>query len=259
MFDWRTSPVHCQAFASLAGANYKDNIPADSGRIRYCRTHYVKENVGRLHRGGQCVLITSSSDAVVVDAGFLPQNVKAWYSTNSATNNERVHPIPIGFVFNQERFQSMLQVDRTQIDRDCLMYVNFTCYRSDSLRHGLYQRFRGESWVTTKGGQSFGDVSPSEYYTDLKRHRFVLSPPGAGPDCHRHWEALVMGAIPIVRSSRALRLLEGLPVLMVDDLAKVTREKLEEEYERLSPLFSNLDLSLLSIDYWKEKLRRWAN
>ena len=36
-------------------------------------------------------------------------------------------------------------------------------------------------------------------------HRFVLSPPGHGLDCHRTWEAILLGAIPIVVDCAYLR------------------------------------------------------
>jgi hypothetical protein len=32
-------------------------------------------------------------------------------------------------------------------------------------------------------------------------YAFVASPYGGGPDCHRTWEALILGCIPIVKSS----------------------------------------------------------
>jgi len=56
---------------------------------------------------------------------------------------------------------------------------------------------------------------------------FVLSPFGNGMDCHRTWEALLCGCIPIVRSYVFRDLFEGLPVLMVDTWEEVTLARLK--------------------------------
>ena len=47
--------------------------------------------------------------------------------------------------------------------------------------------------------------------------QFVLSPLGAGFDCHRTWEALLLGCIPIVKAAKINDLFEGLPVITVHD------------------------------------------
>jgi len=53
-------------------------------------------------------------------------------------------------------------------------------------------------------------------WKSMLEYAFVLSPFGNGMDCHRTWEALLCGCIPIVRSSVFDELFEGLPVLIVD-------------------------------------------
>jgi len=60
-------------------------------------------------------------------------------------------------------------------------------------------------------------TSPREYREMLLNSQFVLSPPGNGADCHRTWEAIYLGAIPIVHKDFwPFNNLE-LPVLVVDD------------------------------------------
>ena len=65
-------------------------------------------------------------------------------------------------------------------------------------------------------------VEPSDdlqyYFSAVRRSRFVLSPPGNGPDCHRTWEAVYLGAIPVVLSGvLADEVFETLPILVVSD------------------------------------------
>ena len=55
---------------------------------------------------------------------------------------------------------------------------------------------------------------------------FTLSPRGGGLDCHRTWEALVLGSVPVVKSSPLDPLYAGLPVLVVGDWTELTVERL---------------------------------
>ena len=63
---------------------------------------------------------------------------------------------------------------------------------------------------------------------DQSKYAFVISPHGNGLDCHRTWEALVLGCIPIVKTSKIDYLYENLPVLIVKDWSDITKELLEK-------------------------------
>ena len=58
-------------------------------------------------------------------------------------------------------------------------------------------------------------------------YAFVASPTGRGYDCHRTWEALVLGSIPIVSRSPIVDVFTGLPVVVVDSWDELDREWLE--------------------------------
>ena len=63
---------------------------------------------------------------------------------------------------------------------------------------------------------------------------FVLSPEGAGLDCHRTWEALLLGCIPIVKRNALSSLLADLPVLVVEDWTEVNHDTLFEYIKTLA-------------------------
>jgi hypothetical protein len=82
---------------------------------------------------------------------------------------------------------------------------------------------------------------------------FVLSPRGCGYDCHRTWEALLLGCIPIVKSSGLDPLYEGLPVLIVKDWSDVTRDRLEQTRD----LFAQRTFAMerLTLAYWMNRIQ----
>jgi hypothetical protein len=63
---------------------------------------------------------------------------------------------------------------------------------------------------------------------------FVSSPMGNGMDCHRTWEALALGCIPIVRTSALDPLFADLPVLIVKQWSDITPEFLVSVHKEYS-------------------------
>jgi hypothetical protein len=80
------------------------------------------------------------------------------------------------------------------------------------------------------------------------KHAFVISPHGGGLDCHRTWEALVLGCIPIVKTSGLDSLYRDLPVLIVKDWSDVTDSLLQSTVRDFRDRVFNYDRLLLS--YW---------
>jgi hypothetical protein len=65
-------------------------------------------------------------------------------------------------------------------------------------------------------------TSPKEYRDLVAASKYVLSPPGNGADCHRTWEAIYLGAIPIVKSEYWPFTGMGLPVLEIPNWEDLT-------------------------------------
>jgi hypothetical protein len=89
-------------------------------------------------------------------------------------------------------------------------------------------------------------------WINMARYAFVVSPHGNGLDCHRTWEALALGCIPIVKSSGIDPLFDELPVWIVKEWSDVTadamRIKIEEFRNR------NFNYDKLTVGYWKSKI-----
>ena len=67
----------------------------------------------------------------------------------------------------------------------------------------------------------------------LSNCKFVISPPGNGWSNHREWEALNLGAVPVVLSHAGVNPVYGaLPVLIVESYEQVTVQFLEREWQR---------------------------
>ena len=71
----------------------------------------------------------------------------------------------------------------------------------------------------------------TENWQNITRYAFALSPYGNGMDCHRTWEILCLGAIPIVCAPHFRQLFQDLPVVNVNSWSEITEELLNDEEE----------------------------
>ncbi len=81
---------------------------------------------------------------------------------------------------------------------------------------------------------------------------FVISPSGVGVDCHRTWEALSLGCIPIVKRYPMSDLFDHLPVVIVDDWCDINEEFLINKLHDLEN--RKFDFSKLLLKYWKYQM-----
>jgi hypothetical protein len=86
----------------------------------------------------------------------------------------------------------------------------------------------------------------------MAQSKFVICPEGNGLDCHRTWEALLMGAIPVIKHSTLDPLFEGLPVLLVDSWDQVTEEFLYAVYACMKT--EHFQHERMFARYWLDKI-----
>jgi len=77
-------------------------------------------------------------------------------------------------------------------------------------------------------------MTPDDYFRELPKYKFVVSPAGNGTDCHRHYEALMAGCIPIVEMHKhILKTYGNCPILYTRDYSEITPEYLETQYSNM--------------------------
>jgi len=92
-------------------------------------------------------------------------------------------------------------------------------------------------------------TSSKEYFTSLPEYKFVISPEGNGVDCHRHYEALIAGCIPILEDNPlVIEKYKGLPILYTKDYSEITEEYLISIYD--SMLNAQYDFSRIFLNYY---------
>ena len=237
--------------------NDLDPLRVKKGDVIFVKTDFIHRFFYQYHPQIQnpYILVTHNSDYTVPRdyAQFLDDpKLLCWYGQNvERCSHPKLHPIPIG-VANQYWSHGDVSVlkraARRSSHKEVLLYLNFDISTYPSHRQMVYDLFKNKSYCHVASNRPYYD-----YLLDMRKSCFVLSPRGNGPDCHRTWEALYMGAIPIVISSELDPLYEGLPVVIVKDYREVTEEFMKEQLVRIR----NQDFSKRSIDmlYWIHKIK----
>jgi hypothetical protein len=87
------------------------------------------------------------------------------------------------------------------------------------------------------------------YFDTLPSYKFVISPEGNGIDCHRHYEALLAGCIPVIERNPVIEeKYKGCPILYTNDYSEITPAYLELKYEEMKT--QTYDFSRLFLEFY---------
>lgn len=226
------------------------------------------------------VLVSGDSDDTIPD-DVLSQdkfnefisndNLVHWYSQNCISDHPKMTRIPVGLdyhtMFEREYMGGGPGITPSEQEYELNTIIasarpvwerNIKCYSNSHLNN----------YPNSPFGYTRNDVVndvPADvvYYekTITKRidswreqvkYAFVISPNGMGMDCHRTWEAILLGCIPIVRKSAIVPLYNDIPVLVVDEWSDITQELLDRSIKTFSELEFSYDK--LTMKYWVDKI-----
>jgi len=168
------------------------------------------------------------------------------FSHNLLDGEQGVIPIPLGlqnathhkfgvtfdFLLQYDEFRHTPVFERT---RDIRVYGNFSDASNPEARKPLKE-------MLTKSRFGFFDrpLSVRGNRAQILRAKFVPSPAGLGPDCYRTWEALYLGAIPVLKKGTiAESITADLPIWVVsewEELMDASDDYLDKKFGELSSL-----------------------
>eukprot|EP00668_Euglena_longa_P041028 GGOE01053991.1.p1 GENE.GGOE01053991.1~~GGOE01053991.1.p1 ORF type:complete len:476 (+),score=128.94 GGOE01053991.1:263-1690(+) len=159
-----------------------------------------------------------------------------WFAKNIDHAHPKMVPIPIGienrFYRNGEHPEDFLDLlsgnHNATASRDVL--INFTPRKWNSDRSHALEAMKKNGF----GSRQIKKVGHKQFLDQSRHYRFILSPQGNGISCHRTWEALYMGCLPLVSPSNDTDVYAGLPVVVVEDWFKVTKEFVDATWTRLA-------------------------
>lgn len=285
LFNCDIHPSNPQS--SIANTEYLDSIP--SKLEEYFLKHnnsaasifvpsdglgYFSEQVlPKIQRN--FILVSGDSDLPINNASLgnalqkLLSNplILAWYAQNRDTDDPKLHSLPIGInlhnlwanplqwgggfilpTLQELQLRTIAKNAPNFLDREQKIFCNwhFSIDRAD----------RRECLEKIDRSICFFQPEPKpmvDTWEMQSQYQFVLSPHGAGLDCHRTWEALLLGCIPIVKTAKINDLFEDLPVIAVNEWEEINQHFLKSAAQEMAQ--KSYQLEKLATSYWKSKIK----
>jgi hypothetical protein len=199
-------------------------------------------------------LITHHSDRSV-DRTLLnyieDRRVIKWFAQNLMIKHPKCVAIPIGLEDLWRHNAGLIaHVKRKNpTDRKPIILYGFSVGTNPT------ERKKALSAVANHPCSLHVDLPARSYFKVLLGSMFVLSPPGNGVDCHRTWEAILAGCIPIVKRSMLYDGFSEFPGLIIDDwcdLGDYSEVDLINIFNEKSKYLH--DCRLLEYHYWARKI-----
>lgn len=257
----------CKQFEGKIMTLFIDNIRLypRSIVVKQCDVSYVIGLMSNNDLLGMCaklkknkfIIFTSYEDTPIDDQIVIPKNVLGIHAVNAGYFGGKIHPFPYGLQREINRVNddkdNRIGVLKSEIEvyqqPKKLLYINCGIGRNPD-RQSLID-FVGLPWVTTRFNEDsmfFPYSKYRDFLMEMKDHKFMICPEGHGMDCHRNWELLYMRRVPVMKKSPYFtRLMDGFPVLFIDEWSDVTEELLQQS-DHLFQEAQKMNLNKLDID-----------
>jgi hypothetical protein len=218
---------------------------------------FFKRKVGKVV-GCPYVLVTNNGDENIDElcVSLMGSEVLHWFAHNLTAQHPKITCIPIGLE-NARLHCNGIVMDfvkmRRQMDvitRLPLIMSAFTV-GNNAAERSIAQKALRSSTVCREVER----MNSRAYRHHLVDFMFVASPPGNGFDCHRTWEALYLGVVPVVKKNRFFDSFADIPILQLDewaDLSSYTESDLAKKYADMKPGFART--RMIWMDYWNDQI-----
>lgn len=233
------------------------------------------------------ILVTNNSDWTIPDDiksefDILVQTplMLHWFSQNCVITHPRITRIPIGLdyhtliptrkqtfawsqpekhawgikqdpVYQEQQLDQFKTLSRPFWGREMKAYANFHFLMTT--RYGKTDRV--DAYNTIPKNLVYYEPTKcirATSWGNMIEYAFTISPHGNGLDCHRTWEALCLGCIPIVKTSGLDPLFEDMPVWIVSAWSEVTEENMKNKINEFRE--RTFRYERLGLNYWRDRI-----
>lgn len=233
---------------------------------------FVEEVLGKIKR--PFVLVTGDSDDSVsaaniksIDLLVSNEYMKRWFAQNLEFSHPKVEPMPIGLDYHSgwqdpRHYGSrniLPALQEAELRAICRSAKGFSMRKPLAICDWLGRSAYGDREEARHGIAEDARYVPdgrlprNELWQKYAEYAFVASPFGVGLDCHRTWEAIALGCIPIVKASPMTPLFEGLPVLIIKNWNQITPDYLKRQQQEFG--VREFSYEKLFLTYWLANIR----
>lgn len=164
-------------------------------------------------------------------------------------SHAKVISIPLGVADHYSTWFIMQKALKKQVRKRHLLFSAGSDFGFRPYIRACVEKNVGEEFFYFKEKKSV-----DEFNTALVASKMVLAMPGLGYDTYRLWEALAVGAVPVIEKGVGLdRTVYKLPVLLVEDYYDLTPKLLHQAYTEAiyRALRGEWEYQRMTLQWWK--------
>jgi len=196
------------------------------------------------------ILVTGISDySIDINNNFKSilynPNLIHWFASNPPSEDfDKLSFIPIGFQEYERLGDNLIFLKENLNDHNewekkkNKIYIPYHSLTSPD-RQSIIQKLSKLSFVEVEKTK----LSFQDYINKIKQYKYVLSLRGNGWDCHRNYEIIFSGSVPVMQQGPISKNFKkyDIPYILIKD---VSDKIFDEKY--------NIDKNILLLDYWKK-------
>lgn len=230
--------------------------------IIFIKSEYLEQFFKQVHPKivHPYIILTHNSD-MGVPGKFMhyldDEKILMWFGQNPTVNyHSKFRAIPIGianqYVFPHGQIATFDKILKNlpALEKKYLLGINFRPSTAPHIRNEVYKYFSKIPYC-----KNIGVNNHEQYLIGMAQTKFIVSPPGNGLDCHRHWEAMMVHTYPIILSSCLDEILVDMPVLIVKSWQEITEPFLHEKYIELENKYKSFNLDKIYLSYWETMIK----
>ena len=234
-----------------------EDLPEDAQRAQvfFVYTHLLDDFFRAIYPALRqaIVLITHNSDHGITEQyrSYLDDpKIVGWYAQNVLIEHPKLRAIPIGIANAQwphGHLDTVKSVMDQGIEKTKDVYMNFDASTNLAGRAKVQEILKDKPFITHGEKRNF-----EGYLQDMAAHRFCVSPPGNGADCHRLWECLYLGVIPIVEKDVSNEQFKNLPIVRIERWEDLDEAFLEKQLARIES--TDYAMDEISLGFWRRTI-----
>ena len=176
------------------------------------------------------------------------------------TYHEKIKPIPLGIDYHTlsnkltpiEQENKLISIYKNSVPFEKRLDQCYSFFQFQMFNRHNRDRYKAKNVLDNVNFNVYQDkkIPREETWKNMIKYKWIISPHGNGLDCHRTYEAIALGCIPVVKSSTLDIMSKDMPIIILNDWNEISLELLKSKtVEALKKNKENITL-----DYWIKKV-----
>ena len=171
------------------------------------------------------------------------KNIYKLYCVNFDLKQDhfKIKPIPLGIDYHSlsnklsplEQEQKLISIYKNSVSFEKRLDLCYSFFQFNMFNRHNRDRYRAKKALDNVNFNVYQNkkIPREETWKNMVNYKWIISPHGNGLDCHRTYEAIALGCIPVVKTSTLDILYKDMPIIILNDWDEISLELLKSKTE----------------------------